>query len=135
MTIGRWLVISGVAALAAVPLFGSATLVQYGISALSIAALAQAWNILGGYTGYASFGNSVFYGLGAYGTAIAMVDGHQSFGVGLGCGVVLAVVCALLFGGPILRLRGPYFAIATLGLSGAMSAVVSNLGSRARTWG
>ena len=128
MTTRRWLVISCVAALAVVPLFGSATMVQYGISALSIAALAQAWNILGGYTGYASFGNSVFYGLGAYGTAIAMVDGHQSFGVGLGCGVALAVACAWLFGGPILRLRGPYFAIATLGLSGAMSAVVSNLG-------
>jgi branched-chain amino acid transport system permease protein len=114
-------------ALAVVPLFGSATAVQFGINALLAATLAQAWNILGGYAGYASFGNSVFYGLGTYGTAIAMAQLHQPFGVGLALGALLGVACALVFGVPILRLRGPYFAIATLGLSATMAAVFQNL--------
>lgn len=124
----RALLLSAVAAaLASLPWWASEPTVQFGISALLIATLAQSWNVLGGYTGYASFGNSVFYGLGTYGTAIAMARFHQPFGVGLACGVALGVTAAFLFGVPILRLRGPYFAIATLGLSAVMSAIVSNV--------
>ncbi len=124
-----------VAFLAAVPWLGSAPIVQFGINALLIATLAQGWNIIGGYTGYASFGNSVFYGLGTYGTAIAMANYHLPFGVGLVCGAALGVACAFLFGLPILRLRGPYFAIATLGLSAVMGALVSNLDIAGRNIG
>lgn len=126
---GRWLPLAlAAAALAAVPWLGSEALVQYGINALLLATLAQGWNIIGGFTGYPSFGNSVFYGLGTYGTAIAMAQYHLPFGVGLGAGAVLAAACAVVFGLPILRLRGPYFAIATLGLSAVMSAIFANLG-------
>lgn len=114
-------------ALAFVPLFGSDTMIQFGINALLLATLAQSWNILGGFGGYVSFGNSVFYGLGTYGTAIAMTNYNLPFGAGLVIGVVLAVIGAALVGLPILRLRGPYFAIATLGLNGAMMAIFSNL--------
>lgn len=124
----RWLALAlAVAALASVPWTGSETLVEFGINALLLATLAQAWNVIGGFTGYASFGNSVFYGLGTYGTAIAMAQLHLPFAVGLGLGAALAAACAVVFGIPILRLRGPYFAIATLGLSAAMAAVFSNL--------
>jgi branched-chain amino acid transport system permease protein len=114
-------------ALAALPLAGNDVLIQYGIDALLFATLAQAWNILGGFTGYVSFGNSSFYGLGTYGTAIAMAQLHWPFGVGLVLGAVLAVACAVLFGIPILRLRGHYFAIATLGLSATLQAIIANL--------
>jgi branched-chain amino acid transport system permease protein len=124
----RWAVlIICVIALAALPLTGDDVLVQYGIDALLFATLAQAWNILGGFTGYVSFGNSSFYGLGTYGTAIAMAQLHWPFGAGLALGAVLAVACAVLFGIPILRLRGHYFAIATLGLSATLSAIIANL--------
>ncbi len=117
-----------VAALAAVlPWVAPPVIVQFGINALFLASLAQAWNIIGGYTGYASFGNSVFYGLGAYGTAIAMVQFDQPFAVGLAAGAVLAVLFALLLGVPVLRLRGHYFAIATLGLAQVMTAITSNI--------
>ncbi len=114
-------------ALAGVPWYGSDVLIQFGINALLLAVLAQGWNIIGGYTGYASFGNSVFYGLGSYGVAIAMVQWHLPFAVGMGFGVVLAVVFAVLLGIPVLRLRGHYFAIATLALSQVMAAIVSNI--------
>jgi branched-chain amino acid transport system permease protein len=113
--------------LAALPWLGDDVMVQFAINALLLATLAQAWNIIGGYAGYASFGNSVFYGLGTYGTAIAMVQFHWPFAAGLALGAVLATLCAVLLGLPILRLRGHYFAIATLGLSAAMGAIFSNL--------
>ncbi|MGH8797043.1 MAG: branched-chain amino acid ABC transporter permease [Caldimonas sp.] len=116
-----------VVALAGVPWYGSDVLIQFGINALLIAVLAQGWNIIGGYCGYASFGNSVFYGLGSYGVAIAMVQWGLPFGVGLAFGVVLAVVFALTLGFLVLRLRGHYFAIATLALAQVMAAIVSNV--------
>ena len=115
------------AVLASLPWWGSDVMVQFGINALLLAVLAQGWNIIGGYTGYASFGNSVFYGLGSYGVAIAMVQWHLPFAVGLVFGVALAVAFALLLGVPVLRLRGHYFAIATLALAGVMAAIVSNV--------
>jgi len=114
-------------ALAVVPWVASDTIVQYGINALLVATLAQGWNVIGGFAGYPSFGNSVFCGLGTYGTAIAMAQLHWSFGSGLVLGAVLGVACALLFGLPILRLRGPYFAIATLGLAAVMSAITATI--------
>ena len=122
-----WALILLVGILATVPWWGSAVLVQFGINFLILATLAQSWNIIGGYTGYPSFGNSVFYGLGGYGVAIAMVQYHLPFAVGLVLGVVLAVSFAFLLGLPVLRLHGHYFAIATLGLAEVMTAIVSNL--------
>jgi branched-chain amino acid transport system permease protein len=114
-------------ALATVPWWDNAVLMQFGIQMLQLAVLAQSWNIIGGYTGSPSFGNSTFYGLGTYGTAIAMVKFGLPFGVGLGVGAALAVTLALIVGMPILRLRGPYFAIATLGLAATMGAIFANL--------
>src|SRR5579863_6802690 len=116
-----WIIIA--AAAAVVPWVASPTIVQFGINALMLAGLAQAWNIIGGYTGYISFGNSVFYGLGSYGTAVAMVQYHWSFPVGLAIGAVAAVIFAVALGLPVLRLRGHYFAIATLGLAQVMTAI------------
>ena len=116
-----------VALLAALPWYGTSVLLQFGISVLLLATLAQGWNIIGGYTGYASFGNSVFYGLGAYGVAIAMTQFNLPFWVGMLLGLALAVVFAALLGLAVLRLRGHYFAIATLGLAFIMTAIVSNL--------
>lgn len=121
------LILIALVVLIAVPWFGSDVLVQFGINALLLAVLAQGWNIIGGYTGYASFGNSVFYGLGSYGVGIAMVQWDLPFGVGLALGVVLAVAFAILLGIPVLRLKGHYFAIATLALAQVMAAIVSNV--------
>ena len=116
-----------VALLAALPWIGNTVLVQFGINVLLLATLAQGWNIIGGFTGYPSFGNSVFYGLGAYGVAIAMVQYHLPFWVGMLLGLGLGIAFAGLLGLAVLRLKGHYFAICTLGLALVMTAIVSNL--------
>lgn len=124
-----------VAALAALPWIGTPVMTQFGISVLILAVLAQGWNIIGGYTGYPSFGNSVFFGLGAYGVGIAMVQFDLPFGVGMLFGLALAVAFAFALGVPVLRLKGHYFAIATLGLAQVMTAIVSNVGVAGRNVG
>jgi branched-chain amino acid transport system permease protein len=132
----RWSVVAAATLLLALlPWFADPAWLQNGMDALLVAVLAQSWNILGGFAGYASFGNSVFYGLGAYGTAIAMAQFGLPFGVGLLVSAAVGVVCAVLLGVPILRLRGHYFAIATLGLSAAMAAVIANLDIAGRNIG
>jgi branched-chain amino acid transport system permease protein len=113
--------------LALLPWMGSTVLVQFGINVLLLATLAQGWNIIGGYAGYPSFGNSVFYGLGAYGVAIAMAQYHLPFWVGMLLGLGLGVAFAGVLGLAVLRLKGHYFAICTLGLALVMTAIVSNL--------
>jgi branched-chain amino acid transport system permease protein len=77
-------------------------------------ALASATNIIAGYTGYPAFGNVVFFGLGAYTTALAMTKFRTSFWTSLAVGVVICGLYAAVIGFPLLRLRGHYFAIATL---------------------
>jgi branched-chain amino acid transport system permease protein len=121
------IVVIVVVLLAALPATGNTVLLQFGISVLLLATLAQGWNIIGGFTGYPSFGNSVFYGLGAYGVAIAMVQLKLPFWSGMLLGAFLAVLFAALLGVAVLRLKGHYFAICTLGLAFIMTAIVSNL--------
>lgn len=109
------------------PWFASPSWIQVLFDAFIIAVLAQSWNIIGGFTGYASFGNSVFYGLGAYGAGISMVQLGLPFHLGLLVGILVAAVFAFLIGLPVLRLKGHYFAIATLALPQVMAAITSNV--------
>jgi branched-chain amino acid transport system permease protein len=84
------------------------------------------WNLLGGFAGQVSFGFAVFYGLGAYATALSLNAGINR-AASLLLGAAVAVVASLLIGLPTFRLRGPYFAIATIGVSEAVRVVMSNL--------
>jgi len=81
---------------------------------------ALTWDILGGQTGYNSFGNIVFFGVGMYASAVLQRDAGLSYfpglALGMALGAVLAVAVAAVLGTMILRMRGHYFAIATLGL-------------------
>ena len=90
-------------------------------------ALAQGWNIIGGYTGYASFGQVVFFGLGAYTVAVLMNNYHVSFWAAMPVAILVGVAFAIAIGVPLLRLRGHYFAIATLGAAEGSREVVNNM--------
>jgi branched-chain amino acid transport system permease protein len=91
------------------------------------AVTAQAWNLIGGYTGYGAFGNVAFFGLGGYGTAICMTTLKMEFFPALAIGGAIAALYAVVLGVPILRLKGHYFSIATLGVAEATREIVANL--------
>ena len=87
-------------------------------------ALAQSWNLISGLTGYVSFGHVAFFGMGSYATAILVVKGVAWPLAAVGGGV-MAVVLAFVIGWPCLRLKGPYFAIAMLGLNEVLRVMAS----------
>ena len=88
--------------------------------------LASSLNILLGYTGYVSFGHIVFFGLGGYvGLFLVTVYGW-SLWTAMAAGGLAAGLLAFLLGQAILRLRGSYFALATIGINEAMRAFINN---------
>jgi branched-chain amino acid transport system permease protein len=91
-----------------------------------IATIAQSINIIAGFTGYAAFGQVVFFGLGAYAAAIVATKLGASIVVGAVAGMAVCALFTLACGIPVLRLKGHYFAIATLGLNEATKAVAGN---------
>jgi len=82
--------------------------------------LAIAFDVIAGYTGYLNFGHGAFFGLGAYTVAILMMRANWPFAVALLAGGGVAGIGAVIAGLPTLRLKGPYFAIATWALSRAI---------------
>ncbi len=86
-----------------------------------------AWNLLGGYAGQVSFGFAVFYGIGAYAAAMLIDNGRLNPYLAFIVAGLAAAVASVLIGLPTFRLRGPYFAIATIGVSEAVRVVASNL--------
>ena len=126
---GMFLLVSAVVAVA---VFFGARLVNNdyvffaGYTVLQFVVLATAWNILGGYTGYVNFGSAAFFAMGAYSTVffhklhplpipvLILIGGAVSGVVGFGMGYLT------------LRLRGAFFAIATLALAVVLATFVVN---------
>jgi branched-chain amino acid transport system permease protein len=95
-------------------------------SILVSVALASSLNILLGYTGYVSFGHIVFFGFGAYaGFYLMSVQGWPIYTAMIMAGLVPALL-AFLLGKAILRLRGAYFALATIGVNEAARSFIKN---------
>jgi branched-chain amino acid transport system permease protein len=101
--------------------------VRLATTVLMFVSLASAWNLIGGYTGYACFGQVGFFGLGGYSTALLMYHLHWSFWLAMPLSAVIAGLFAVLVGRPLLRLKGHYFAVATLGVAEGLREVVINL--------
>jgi branched-chain amino acid transport system permease protein len=113
------------AALAVYPLFGTGYGVRSMLQLFMWVALASSWNLISGLTGYVSFGHVAFFGAGAYTAGILVTTGGWPWPVAALAGGVGGAVLALLIGVPCLRLKGPYFAIAMLGLNEVLRALVS----------
>ena len=94
---------------------------------LMFATMALGWNLIGGYTGYVSFGNVVYFGVGAY-VSVALASGHiDNVWIAIVVSIVVNGILAVLLGLPILRLKGHYFGIATLACSLAVGEIIANV--------
>ncbi|NDG39292.1 MAG: branched-chain amino acid ABC transporter permease [Betaproteobacteria bacterium] len=122
-----WLLAAGVG-LALLPLALDPYWTRFAVFVFINIGLASAWNVIGGFAGYPSFGHSVFFGLGAYTGAILTVRYGLPFWTTLPLAGLAAGIFSLLFM-PLFKQRGFYFALSTLAAALAVEAVV-----RSWTW-
>lgn len=124
---GLFLSVAAVAALVAWPLVsGRPATREVMFTVLRAVALAASLNILLGYTGYVSFGHVVFFGLGGYVGFYLISERAWSLWWAMLAAGLTAGLLAFLVGRAILRLRGAYFALATIGVNEAVRAFINN---------
>jgi branched-chain amino acid transport system permease protein len=124
-----WVVLLGTAAAGSYPLLSqNPSTREVFFTVLMSVALASSLNILLGYTGYVSFGHIVFFGLGGYAGFYLMSARGASLYLSILAGGATSGLLAFLLGKAILRLRGAYFALATIGVNEAARGFVNNFG-------
>jgi branched-chain amino acid transport system permease protein len=94
--------------------------------ALLFAAMAQAWNIVGGLANQMSLGHAAFFGIGAYTSTILLNSFGLSPWLGMIAGAALGGLAAFLLSFPTMRLRGHYFALATLAFGEVMRVIANS---------
>jgi branched-chain amino acid transport system permease protein len=114
-----------VAALALLPLLLSPYLHNLVTLSFLFIATALAWNWLGGFAGQVSFGHAAMFGVGGFVAARVLLNVHLPPLFAWVAGGLVAGAYALLWGHPTLRLRGPYFSIATIGVGEATRLVLT----------
>lgn len=124
----RWLLPALVAAIAVVlPVAFRAPYHQHiMILVLIWVTLGTAWNLLAGYCGQVSFGHAAFFGLGAYSAGLLALHLEISPWWGMLVGPIVATLVSVPIGLICFRLRGPYFALATLALGEIFRLVFTN---------
>jgi branched-chain amino acid transport system permease protein len=117
----------GVAIAALLPLVThNATQLNLAILVLMAAQLSVAWNLLGGYAGQVSLGHAAFYGLGAYTSTMLLLNFGVNPWLGMLLGGVTAALLSLAFGWSCFRLKGHYFAMATIAVAELVQIVFTN---------
>ena len=128
LAISAWLGAAALLALAAPAMLDRGTLNDLWNIAFAVI-LASSWNILGGLAGQVSIGYSAFIGIGAYTTVLLSLRGVNPYAT-IPLAAFLAALFSVLIGLPTFRLRGPYFTIATIGVSEAVRVLASGVSSR-----
>jgi branched-chain amino acid transport system permease protein len=125
---GLWLALALTAAIGIWPVLAAnkAYSREVAFTILKAVALASSLNLLLGYTGYVSFGHIVFFGIGGYVGFYLMRVHSLPLYIAVPMGALSAGMLALLLGRAILRLRGAYFALATIGVNEAARAFIKN---------
>lgn len=120
----------GAAFLLAVPyLVPSNAWLSFWITTLLFGLLSQSWNVLGGYGGQFSFGHAVFFGTGAYATAVLQVKLGVPALVAAPAGIAIGALVGLFIGAASFRygLRGSYFALVTLAFAEVFRILATSL--------
>ncbi|MGE5173180.1 MAG: branched-chain amino acid ABC transporter permease, partial [Betaproteobacteria bacterium] len=114
--------------LALLPLIGlSSYTMHLLILVIMWSVIGMAWNLLGGYSGQVSFGHAAFFGTGAYAAGMLYSKLGVSAWWGVPASTVVTAGFALVIGYICLRLRGPFFALATLAIGVILRIVAENL--------
>ncbi len=121
-----WVAVALFALVALLPLSGEAYWLRLGTTVLMYGVLAMSWNFIGGMAGYPSFAVAAFFGLGAYTGAVAQTNGVP-VGLAWAAAGLAALGFAALLGLALLRLRGHYFAIASLVVAEVLREVVNSM--------
>lgn len=125
----KWLIFT--LALCAAPWFlkDQGYIMRVLILVLLFAAMGQSWNIVGGLANQISLGHAAFFGIGCYTSTILLVRFGLSPWIGLILGMLLAVIASAILCLPTMRLRGHYFALATLAFGEVMRAIANTWSS------
>jgi len=89
--------------------------------------IGMAWNLLSGYTGQVSFGHAAFFGMGAYSAGLIYFHLKINAWWGIPLSIITVLIFSLILGFIVLRLRGPYFALATLASGEILRITSENL--------
>lgn len=116
----------GLAGFALLPLGASTYVTSLFFALFLTAALAQSYDLVGGYLGYMNLGHAAFFGIGAYAFGI-LYAGGWGLPLAWSAAVWLPALTAVIMSYPFFRLRGAYFALATFGLVVLLERLVSNL--------
>src|SRR6188472_861048 len=116
----------GIAFFAAAQLVANSYLFFAVDTVLQFIVLATAWNILGGYCGYVNFGSAAFFALGAYSTVFFHKTFQMPIPLLILVGGLVSGIVGLGMGYLTLRLRGSFFAIATLALAVVLQTLIVN---------
>ena len=98
------------------PTGGSAYITDFLFTLMIAFVLAQSWDWIGGEAGYINLAHYAFFGIGAYGFCLALVKGGMPIPVCFVIALVVTMVIAFVISFPLFRLRGDYFAFATLAM-------------------
>jgi branched-chain amino acid transport system permease protein len=111
----------------ALPLYVTGpTHLNLAILILMAAQIGVSWNIVGGYAGQVSLGHVAFYGIGAYTSAILFSIYHVNPWIAMLVGGVIASLVSLVIGWSCFRLKGHYFAMATIAVAEIIQIIFTN---------
>src|SRR5262245_17415243 len=114
--------------LASTPLWATNYVVRLAVTIAMFSALTLSWNFIGGFTGYPSFSTAAFFGLGCYAGALSQRAGVPVL-LAWGFATLFVGAFAAALGTIILRLKGHYFAIGSIGIVEVVRLVISSWGS------
>ncbi len=130
----RWLALLLVAILVGLAfapfLFPSTKALNVAAKVVVFIVLVASFDLLLGYTGIVSFAHTMFFGIGAYGVAIAssrLDAGWAALGVGVACALAVSLVLSLVVGLASLRVKAIFFAMITLAVASAFATLASQL--------
>lgn len=122
-----WVLLAAACAVSCLPLLSSNNyLLQVSFRIALFAALGLAWNLVGGYAGQLSLGHAAFFGMGAYGLAIFTAH-HVPMWIALFLATAVSTLVGGVIGKIVFRLRGPYFALATIAFAEVLRLGAANL--------